>query len=576
MRVFRRIAFVLALLGIIALIPMVITAKRMDEQLEKSKNRLLSGSFTVIGENTSHAVKAFSDGTACYLFLPKTAKTLSFSFDAHHVLIDEKEYRSGDTLALNTLDGLHSFCFVNENGEAFEQEQAEFILSGDIPTIYIDSGSGQYVRNEKEYYKEYCAIEIVDTDGTVEYRSVNAWSDRIRGRGNTTWQGASAAFSPKNPYNLYLKAPADLFGMGEAEQWALLANAYDASNLRNRFFYDYAREIGLACSPESVSADVYIDGEYRGVYQLSEKPQVGPGRVDIAPEGVLFKMEISSRLSGKPNEYITPHAQGLVREYPEINSEKWTSYFAERMDAFDKLLFSDFSLEEMRKEIDIDSWVRMGILEELSSNSDAWATSQYFYIKPGSDIIYAGPVWDMDFSSGNHIGNFHPEKCDLVNNLIFRCETSHSAFNEQWFSKLMKNREFYECVSKVFSEEIYPGFADYLNAAVDAYQAQLGNSQRMNSLRWGLAEDDAEYFRAYMLRRAEFLKRIWGDDEPYCTVTFYGTGISPAYFKGEVCTPDVYYYTWYYDPERTRPAEAFVPEQDTVLYAEVDLPIMPR
>lgn len=575
MRRFRTIAFILGLLALFGIFLLATAAKQMDIQIENSKNRLLSGSFTVSGENTSHAVKPFSNGEVYCLFLPKTVSSLSFSFDAPCVLIDEKEYRSGDTLSPERLEGVHTFRFVNENGKEFEREAVEFILSGDIPTIYIDSGSGQYVRNEKEYHKEYCKIEIVNTDGTVEYQSVNAWSDRIRGRGNSTWQVASRDFSPKNPYNLYLKAPADLFGMGRAVQWSLLANAYDASNIRNKFFYDYAGKIGLAYSPESVFADVYIDGEYRGVYLLTEKPEVGPGRVEIGSEGVLFKMEISPRLTGKLNEYVTAHGQLLVREYPEVNTEKWTSYFSKRMAEFDDLLFSDFSFEKLQESIDIDSWVRMGILEELSSDYDAWVTSQYFYIKPGSDKIYAGPVWDFDYSSGNHLNNYHPEKSALENNLIFRCPTSHGGDIESWFSRLMRNKDFYDRVCEVFREEIYPEFESCLNSSVDAYCKQLGNSQRMNSIRWNLSMDDAGNFRAYMLRRADFLKRIWVDNEPYYTVTFKDTGISPAYFKDEVCVPDVFYYPWYYDKECTKLAETFIPESDTVLYSGLELP-MPR
>lgn len=575
MRSVRRISFILALLVIIGMIPLAVAAGVIDSQMEKSKNRLLSGSFTVSGENTSHMIRPFSDGMSCYLFLPDFTRSICFSFDAPGVQIDGKEYRSGDELELEKPEGIHSFSFFDENGENFENENIEFILSGDIPTVYIDSGSGQYVKNEKKNAKDYCRIEIVNPDGTLEYRSINSWSDSIRGRGNSTWQGAAYDYTPKNPYNLYLGSPADLFGMGASTQWVLLANAYDASNIRNRFFYDYAAEAGLEFSPESMFADVYIDDEYRGVYLLSEKVQVGEGRVDIGNNGILFNMEIWNRITGKANEYTTAHGQSLIREYPEVNSEKLTAYFSERMDEFDRVLFSDFSLEEMRNTIDIDSWVRMGIIEELSSDYDAWATSQYFYIKPGSDIIYAGPAWDFDYSSGNRLNGYYPEKSALVNNLVFKCDTSHTVFSELWFSKLMQNRDFYDRVCEVFKDEVYPGFADNLNDAVDMYAVQLGNSQRMNSIRWGLNMNDSDNFKDYMLKRLEFLKRIWIDNEPYYAVTFKDTGISMAYFKDEVCTPDVFYYTWYYDRDRTKPAEPFVPEHDTVLYAEVDIP-MPR
>ena len=71
MRPFRKILFILALLTIIGMIPLAAAARLVDDQIENSKNRLLSGSFTVVGGNTSHDVKPFYDGEMCYLFLPE-------------------------------------------------------------------------------------------------------------------------------------------------------------------------------------------------------------------------------------------------------------------------------------------------------------------------------------------------------------------------------------------------------------------------------------------------------------------------------------------------------------------------
>ncbi len=574
MRLFRKISFILALLVIAALVPLTAAARRMDVQTENSKNRLLSGSFTALRGDSSHDIKPFFDGEACYLFLPQYTESLRFSFNAHHALIDGKEYRSGDALELQPLEGKHRFGFVNDNGEEFEKESIEIILSGDIPSVFIDSGSGRYLENGKKTYKEYCGIEIVNPDGTAEYRSLNRWSDKIRGRGNTSWRGSSAADPmAKNAYNLYLDRSADLFGMGASKEWVMLANLFDKSNIRNKFVYDLAARIGLEYSPESVFADVYIDNEYRGVYQLSEKIQVGKERVDIGSQGILFSMEAKNRLTGKPEEVTTAHGQALMRVFPTVNYEKSEDVFSARVEAFENVLFSDFTLEEIGEYIDIDSWAKIGLLEEFFADYDAWKTSQYFYIKPEDGKIYAGPIWDFDNSSGNCMANIHPQKSAVENILIFRSKIDGVGDDTLWFYRLMQNADFYDYVCDIYSRSIYPYLKENTDEIVEEYYRCLGSSHRMNCVRWDFEMNDADVFKAFVRKRLEFLKRIWIDKEPYCLVTYETTGMSMGYFENEVCPADVYFYTWFFDKERTEPTDPFVPEHDTVLYAEVEQPI---
>lgn len=42
-----------------------------------------------------------------------------------------------------------------------------------------------------------------------------------------------------------------------------------------------ARAFGLQETPEYTYVNIYINGEYRGVYMLTEKVQINSGRVDI-------------------------------------------------------------------------------------------------------------------------------------------------------------------------------------------------------------------------------------------------------------------------------------------------------
>ena len=114
----------------------------------------------------------------------------------------------------------------------------------------------------------------------TEYRSKeNDYSTsgtmKMRGRGNWTWN------QQKKPYQLTLEKKTDLLGMGKAKNYLLLANVMDASLLRDQVLYDLADDMGLEYTPDIEPVDVFIDGEYKGSYSLSEKVEVGESRVNI-------------------------------------------------------------------------------------------------------------------------------------------------------------------------------------------------------------------------------------------------------------------------------------------------------
>ena len=96
------------------------------------------------------------------------------------------------------------------------------------------------------------------------------------GRGNSTWDW------DKKPYRIKLSQEQDFLGMGGACSWELLANSFDASFMRNKITYDLAAGIGLAYSPESEFVDLYLNGYYAGLYQLTEKVEIDKERIDIA------------------------------------------------------------------------------------------------------------------------------------------------------------------------------------------------------------------------------------------------------------------------------------------------------
>ncbi len=158
-----------------------------------------------------------------------------------------------------------------------------------VPTVYVNIDEDIVTiaeMNNDEVHKTNCYSEITISvpDGyqsgygdkdAAEATNGTYKLEYIRGRGNSTWM------TDKKPYKIKLDQKADLFGMGANKHWALIANYYDNSLIRNRITYYLGQSLGFEYSPRLVPVDVVMNGNYLGSYYLSEVVRIDENRVDI-------------------------------------------------------------------------------------------------------------------------------------------------------------------------------------------------------------------------------------------------------------------------------------------------------
>ena len=148
-----------------------------------------------------------------------------------------------------------------------------FLKSANIPAMFIatESGGLEYLHEDKEN-EEPGKLCVVRADGATEYQGELL---RISGRGNSTWE------YEKKPSALNLPKAYPLCGLNKGDRWRLLALWCEGSKLDNKIAMDLAQELGLAYSMQGTWVDLYLNGEYRGIYLLTESVTVGEGRVNI-------------------------------------------------------------------------------------------------------------------------------------------------------------------------------------------------------------------------------------------------------------------------------------------------------
>lgn len=232
--------------------------------------------------STLGGIKPFKNSTLStalyYLFLPSNADCSSLTFwFSGTMTIDGTQITSGvPTDVLSSIDGggvSEKYSFVY-NGKS---HTVVCMKSGDVGSVFVDtiSGSIKDVYSSSDHsVGEAGSIMVVQPDGTVDYMGE---LEKIQGRGNVTW----ATNNEKNPFNIKLAKSTKLLGMNKAKKWVLLANASDSTLLKNQITYDFAKYVGVKYQPICKPVDLYINQQYYGSYQLSEKIEIKSGRIDI-------------------------------------------------------------------------------------------------------------------------------------------------------------------------------------------------------------------------------------------------------------------------------------------------------
>ena len=195
----------------------------------------------------------------------------------------------GRTLSAYEKVYLESPQFCIKDGE--REYSVETVRLSKLPSIYIDteSGSVEGIKADKRY-RENMRAAVLDETGSGKADLTGT----IKCRGN-----ASLTYAEKKSYEIEFDTDTDLYGMGAAGKWVLLANFFDPTYLRNSITFYMAERMGMEGTPEFRQVDVFADGEYQGIYLLCEKVEIHEERLDIrnleTEQGIMSNREVTGR-----------------------------------------------------------------------------------------------------------------------------------------------------------------------------------------------------------------------------------------------------------------------------------------
>lgn len=240
----------------------------------------------------------------------------------------------------------------------------------------------------------------------------------IRGAYSALLPQKSYGFETRNPDGSNLNVP--LLGMPAENDWILLANYNDKSFLRNALAGHLFRKMGHY-APRTSHCEVLVNGEYRGIYVLTEKIKRDKNRVDIArlepfenagdelTGGYIFKTDYygpdDSWASNFPPATRPDKTAYFVYEYPKPDeiTEFQKAYLQAYVNSFEEALhgvdFKDYATG-YKAYIDVTSFRDYFILSEITRNVDAYKKSRFLYkdMESKGGRIHSGPPWDFDWA----------------------------------------------------------------------------------------------------------------------------------------------------------------------------------
>ena len=336
-----------------------------------------------------------------------------------------------------------------------------------LPSLRLTLNGTTLEQVHRDKNVKYPGNDLVLTDGD----DVLTGTVEFKGRGNSTWREYA-----KKPYQIKFSKKTSVLGMPAAKKWILLANASDDSMIRTRLVYDAAEHMGFPYVTEYQYVDLWVDGEYLGVYLIGEKAEIGKNRLNLQdPAGAMFELDNGFAtdedhyfFEGRLNSYF---ALKEIVEEDDAHIAQAMSNFQTAMTRFTTALTSEgwenLSLAQLNAMIDVDSLARYYLMNEYVLNGEGFFTSFFWYQDGASDVLHVGPLWDFDTCMGN--------KNEKV--------TDYNASSTSVLMKKMLNiPAFYQRVQELYAR--YKPVLTGMAGQVDGLRDEIGVSADLNYLRW--------------------------------------------------------------------------------------------
>ncbi|MBR3766567.1 MAG: CotH kinase family protein [Muribaculaceae bacterium] len=400
--------------------------------------------------------------------------------------------------------------------------------SGTLPVVYITTQNNAEITSTENYINATFYIDG-KSSGYASFGSATSQTAmKIRGRGQASWTDYD-----KKPYRFKLTIGTQLLGMSKSKNFALMAYADDQhAFLRATTGYKVSQLMNLAYTPDRRAVELVLNGDYKGLYFLTETVRIDKDRVPItkqddnATDASLITggwlLEIDNAVSTE-QVTITEGNGSLARftyKDPEALSSQQNEYLMSQLNGMDDAIYAtDKNSTAWQQYIDLDTIARYYIVQEVMDNYKAFNGSTYLYKDRGATSNWNfGPVWDFGdafMRNGQQFIYVNSPKTPQI-----------------WIAEIAKFPAFQAKV-----KELWPNFYNNqyptISAYIDSFITSIKSAAACDAQRWpayGTNDPvaDATAFKALLDARVKWLNDQWS-----------GTGVENIEINGNV--PTEYY-----------------------------------
>ncbi len=470
--------------------------------------------------------------------------------DAVTVTIEDVPYHNGDIISVPALQLLEGD--IDIEGVDHLPGKFRFIGLKDVPTVYL----GLYEENKEFLTSEkgntatgFCTV--LDENGSKDLMS----NCSVRVHGNTSWG------NEKKSYQFNLDTESGILGMSSQKNWLLISEYVDTSFMKDAIIYTLSKELGDQYTPDFRFVNVFLDGQYEGLYLLAQKIDIGEGTIDINDleeiNSVLQKDSLDNEYTGgylveladyevtmqaEENLRIeTPHRWMKVKS-PSNITDKQYSYLSGLVNEAEEALYLPDGVTNSQGRIwsdyfDPESWICQYLIQEISVNLDTEYASESFYVDKDDIKLYGGPAWDFDRSINNYVGFIENERFNypvrsVHNNAVHLYKDGSDGV--LWLEALDSHEDFHNEMKQTYLESAKPVLDKILTEDVPMWRELIAHSVSNNYFRYnreeGLSGDREGFINRFndsvatitdgFGKRADFLREYYSNEDDYNMLTF--------------------------------------------------------
>ncbi|MCH5224799.1 MAG: CotH kinase family protein [Muribaculaceae bacterium] len=368
--------------------------------------------------------------------------TISFEYSEENTsdeTLDVKfEINSGGDVVDNPVSGTLPVMYINVYSDESHASFNDEVIDYNLPhKDYFSEAEYWIDLNGCEWMKEFGAESIGSREEPLALQ--------IKARGNWTRIGFS-----KKPFKIKLDKKQNLLGLTPAKNkhYALLSHPDDDNGyLRNFVSFKLGEKIGLPWTPKMQPVELVVNGDYRGLYFLTESIRADEGRIEIAElddnesdsekvsGGYIVELDNyyeENQIQLYEKSWVDGEQLDLLRitwDTPEIYSELQKRFVTDQFEAINNAVGSND--DTLWSYLDLDDAVRYYLVEEIVSDTESYHGSTYLFRDRGEgEKWHFSPLWDAGNAFRGRTDDFFYH-CDPFGNTWIPSIRENAAFNNK-------------------------------------------------------------------------------------------------------------------------------------------------